>query len=271
MTVLRTGLHGHSGPGVVSTPSMGGGAAVIGFVPTDIPNFGLWLRADRGTFTDVAMTIPAIVNGAAIGGWQDQSGSGNHATQAVAAQQPNLQLTIVNGMPVVRYTIANQDFLEILTGAVLGITDTVTTFFVQYPITTGIRQTTLGHRNLANAFQQEVWSAGLGDRRTIIPGVFVTITNNVPGPGNAWEVLTYRRAGAGAGTHTWRWNGVNVALAVVNANAYAANGIKDIGRRAAASQHFSGDFAEILVYTTNLTDVQILQVEGWLNARYAIY
>jgi len=29
VTILRTGLHGHSGPGVISTSSMGGGAAVM--------------------------------------------------------------------------------------------------------------------------------------------------------------------------------------------------------------------------------------------------
>jgi hypothetical protein len=228
----------------------------------------LWLRADAGTFQDVAMTIPAVLNNDPIGGWQDQSGSGNHATQAVAAQQPNLQLAVVNGMPVVRLTRANQDFLEILTGAALGITDTVTVFFAQIPNAVA-RQTMLGQRNLANAFQIEMQAAPACTKHTIIPGVFVSTT--ILGFCAAWEILTYRRSGAGAGTHTWRRNGANLALAINNPNAYAANGIKDIGRRAVASQHFDGDFAEILVYTTNLTNAQILQVEGWLNGRYAIY
>lgn len=242
--------------------------SVLGFVPTDYANLELWLRGDLGTFQDVAMTIPAVLNGDPIGGWQDQSGSGNHATQAALGQQPNLQLAVVNGMSVVRLIRANSDFLEILTGAALGITDTVTVFFVQIPSPFGVRMTMLGQRNLANAFQVEY--GGLV-RSTLIPGAFITQTDNSPGVGGAWEILTYRRTGAGVGTHTWRRNGANVALVVDNPQTYVADGIKDIGRRAVGSQHFDGDFAEILVYTTDLSDAQIGQVEGWLNGRYAIF
>lgn len=238
------------------------------FNPSDIANLDLWLRADAGTFQDVAMTIPAVINGDPIGGWQDQASSGNHATQAGAAQQPNLQLAVVNGMPVVRFIQANSDFLEILTGAGLNITDTVTVFWAQIPNIIGIRQTMIGQRNLANAFQAEV---GFANRATIIPGTFVSRTDNSPGGGGAWEILTYRRAGAGAGTHTWRRNGANVPLVTDNPQAYAADGVKDIGCRNAGSQHFSGDFAEILIYTTNLSDAQIGQVEEWLNGRFAVF
>lgn len=266
MSILRTGIQGFAGPGISGGPASGGGPIGI-FTPLDIPGLALWLRADAGTYQDVAMTVPAVLNGDTVGGWQDQSGAGNHATQAVAAQQPNLQLAIINGLPTVRFTSGNSDYLEILTGAALGITDTVTVFFVMIPNNIAARETMLGQRNLANAFQAE--TTAVGNKATLIPGVFVSQTTLAFLA--AWEILTYRRTGAGAGTHTWRRNGGNLALVVNNPNAYAANGIKDIGRRAAGSQHFSGDFAEILVYTTNLSNAQIDSVELWLNGRYAIY
>lgn len=55
----------------------------------------LWLEADRGTWQDsVGGTV--AVSGDAVGAWQDLSGNGNHATQAVASGRPILT-TASNG------------------------------------------------------------------------------------------------------------------------------------------------------------------------------
>ena len=48
------------------------------FSPLDIPNLVAWYRADLGI----------TLNGADVSDWADQSGNGNHISQATAANQP---------------------------------------------------------------------------------------------------------------------------------------------------------------------------------------
>lgn len=59
----------------------------------------LWLRADKG------ITLDGSGN---VSDWQDQSGKGNHATQATAADRPTFVANACAGLPVVRATATNQ-------------------------------------------------------------------------------------------------------------------------------------------------------------------
>jgi hypothetical protein len=65
-------------------------------------NNNLWLRADAGTFTDAGVTPAAHTN--QIQQWNDQSGNGRNATQAIAANRPLYHLNAANGRPGLRYT-----------------------------------------------------------------------------------------------------------------------------------------------------------------------
>lgn len=55
----------------------------------------LWLKADAGTSTTTA--------GAAVSGWNDQSGNAIDVSQTVAPQQPLYQTNVINGFPALQF------------------------------------------------------------------------------------------------------------------------------------------------------------------------
>lgn len=65
----------------------------VSFLPTDIADLRVWLKAGR---------ITGLNDGDAVATWSDLSGNGNDATQATGAKQPLYQTNIVNGEPIVR-------------------------------------------------------------------------------------------------------------------------------------------------------------------------
>jgi hypothetical protein len=68
------------------------------WTPSKLPGVALWLRADRGLSTDDAGVTPD----AGVQTWVDQSGRGNHATQATAAFRPVLS-SFPNGTPALDF------------------------------------------------------------------------------------------------------------------------------------------------------------------------
>lgn len=72
----------------------------------------VWLDAAVGTYQDAAMTTAAVADADPIGGWADQSGKGNHATQATAGLRPVLKLAQLNGKPSVLWTAASAQYLS---------------------------------------------------------------------------------------------------------------------------------------------------------------
>lgn len=57
------------------------------------PGLALWLRADQGV----------LLNGVSVPGWADRSGNGRNASQPVPSSQPMLVRNAVNGHPVLRF------------------------------------------------------------------------------------------------------------------------------------------------------------------------
>ena len=64
------------------------------FVPTSLPNCGLWLHAGTGVTADGSGYVST---------WADQSGNGRNATQTNAAFQPLWVTNAVNGRPALRF------------------------------------------------------------------------------------------------------------------------------------------------------------------------
>ena len=69
-----------------------------------------WLRADVGV----------TLNGSAVSEWADQSGSGNNATQAMAANRPALISSGLNGEPVLQFNSAANTYLAIPNSSALN-------------------------------------------------------------------------------------------------------------------------------------------------------
>ena len=62
----------------------------------------VWFKADA---------ITGLSNGAKVGTWNDSSGNNNPATNAASARQPAYVAAAINGLPGVRFTAANSNWL----------------------------------------------------------------------------------------------------------------------------------------------------------------
>jgi autotransporter-associated beta strand protein len=73
-------------------PSMAADANL--FLPTNLPNCGLWLHAGAGLTTNATGNVSV---------WADQSGNGRNATQGTAGAQPVWVASAANGLPALRF------------------------------------------------------------------------------------------------------------------------------------------------------------------------
>jgi hypothetical protein len=124
------------------------GFPVVGTNPTIIGNTGpggvgnqntnkLWLMSTKGTFSDAGVT--AAVNNGTVRQWNDQSGNGNHATQATAGNRPIYRTGQDNSQPALQFT--GDLFIDV---PALGISGTSSaTYFLAFRDT----QTNLGGFN----------------------------------------------------------------------------------------------------------------------------
>jgi len=94
-------------------------------------------NASSGTYTDLADFVDhsTTPRDAFVDEWKDQSGSGNHATQGTAANQPKLYdattgLITENGKPALDFDGSN-DYMP--TSLVMGTLSAFTAFFVSAP------------------------------------------------------------------------------------------------------------------------------------------
>lgn len=95
-------------------------AAIVSpiFTPRLFLDLQLWLDAGQGVFQESTF-VTLSGDGDVVGGWQDQSGNGNHATQATTANKPTLQTGEINGRPAIRFDGVN-DLLSLTTTLTQG-------------------------------------------------------------------------------------------------------------------------------------------------------
>jgi hypothetical protein len=67
------------------------------------PQLTTWFKADA---------ITGLVSGASVSVWPDASGNGDDATQSSNSNRPTFITSAINGLPVVRFNSANQNYLS---------------------------------------------------------------------------------------------------------------------------------------------------------------
>ncbi|GHJ43702.1 peptidase M4 [Catellatospora sp. TT07R-123] len=206
----------------------------------------VWLRADAGVTSSAGK----------VSNWADQSGTGHHASMTVAARQPSLVSSVVNGKPVIRF--GGSQSLSLVT-----INPTAFTVFV------------VGK----NSNPAESYSMILG-----------------PGGNNAnnqlrWESgtksLVYGSNGLGTTTSTIgntrvfhdlviRYDGSTLKVyrdgTLYSSTAVAASGGWSINQIGAyySSSFMLGDLAELLVYPSALSDTDRTTNQNYLKSKYAL-
>lgn len=92
------------------------------FVPSDLASNVLWLNANKGI----------TLNGPDVSAWDDQSGNGNDAAQAMTQAQPVFSATAFTGYPTVVFNSFNEnlEYLIIPDSNSLDLDDNFTSFIV---------------------------------------------------------------------------------------------------------------------------------------------
>lgn len=212
----------------------------------------VWLRADMGVTTSSGKVTR----------WEDQSGSGNHATQTVSSQQPNYvpNVASLSGQPTIRFNSANSTMLQIPDNT--GLNPNRVSMIAVIQRSSGTGYAIIVSKYLANSagylmgFMSTTtlysWMSGGYSQGTFPTGVYGIVEGIYDQVQNKIYV-----------------NGT-VSGAISQTGAIVSN-TKDmyIGGAYNGSQ-FDGDIAEVLVYNRAITDVERQSIEVYLGQKYGL-
>jgi len=239
----------------------------------------VWFSADHGI---VAPT-------AGIQEWRDRSGTGNHGTQATAANQPFLANNVINGYPAVLFDNdqVNYDFLTVPDNSTLEGMNGLTGFVV-YRLLAGTAASAprcfFSKRDgvdIQEAYDWFIWGGSSGS--TANQQLDIVNTNNRIASSTAYTTgTTYLNSfvyhGASPSNandqilydgNTAVGNGAESATSIPN---YSSNLYIGILRGHTGTggnvSRFNGYIAEIILYNESLNDVQRTIVNNYLAAKY---
>lgn len=212
---------------------------------TDVAGCVLWLKADA---------IVGLNDGDAVGTWEDSSTANNDVSQSTADNKPSYQTNELNGKPVVRFDGAN----DILNTASAVINKTHSTFIVHRASSWGDLDFIMSHSGGANGCQWYYYSDVLYYDH---PGS----NNKSYGAATTDVQLVEAIHDDTVSTKAWL-NGVSVG----NTNAILMNTSTATTIGGKSSGSYIGDIAEIIVYSSALSDPNRQAVEDYLGTKYGI-
>lgn len=225
----------------------------------NIPGLNLWFDANTGV-TEA---------GTGVSDWDDRSPNDWDATQGVDANRPALTAAILNGYPVIRFTIGNTDKLAIdpNINTILNKDNDFTIFAVAQIANNadGLYKTILTSSDGTYGVALGTLDGNIGMR--VFDGVnwYISTTNTLA---NGYYIIsaTYSTTGP---TLTIRVN--KTEYFETHSMGLLANDGDYIGCGSSGSHiPFDGDIAEILVYNSVLRGDDIVIVENYLNTKYDI-
>jgi len=208
-----------------------------------------------------ATALTGLSDGDAVAAWVDMA-SGNNATQATAGERPTYKTAIQNGLPVVRFdggdrmahTYANGG-KAVTIFAVVKVNSAGNSAFRGIYSTAGntsVNETML----LANMTTNDKWGTFGGSTTTNRPA-------NTDIKDSAFHILTLSRSSGGGGDFYLDGAGDGAF-----ADAQGQPG--HIGGTSISSQFLTGDVAEIIVYSNQLSSDDRASVTDYLSAKWGI-
>jgi hypothetical protein len=203
------------------------------FNPRSFTGLRLWLRADAGVPTGYGDI------------WEDQSGSGNHATQTNGTAIPRVLPDASNGLPALRFD--GNDVVNFTT----RLTNIRTVFWV-------IREDAAA----TNEYRFLLHDCCTADFHGGYPYIWYTGASS-----NVVNGQTWLNGAPINGTTTNRPKVMSVLSVVTTGNVSADR----FGSGNAAGRYWWGDLAELVIYDRALSAAEVRQVEDYLNGRYRIF
>ena len=239
----------HTGATPTGTTLLYSGAVSVtptapgGFVPTDIANCELWLKADSLSLSD----------GQEVTTWEDGSAEGNDAT-AAATQKPLYKTDIINGKPALLFDGVNDRFT-------LGtnLTDGAFTLFI-------VHQTSGDSMLMSSILNNRQVRVGAGGSNIV---QYFDGTNN-PGANfvNArtiWGMLELKNTGTSMSFYE---SGNLLDPGAATATTTTELGMIGAFGNGGASNFTTGYIAEIIYFARELTKLEREKVQGYLFWKY---
>ncbi|MDI1464055.1 M4 family metallopeptidase [Catellatospora sp. KI3] len=206
----------------------------------------VWLRADAGVTSSAGK----------VSNWADQSGTAHHASMTVAARQPTVVSGVVNGKPVIRFG-GSQSL------ALTAINPSAFTIFVVGKNTKTTESFSMilgpGGDSANNQLRWENGTQALVYGSNGLPTATTTIGNT-----RVFHDLVIRYDGA-----TLKVYRDGTLYSTTSGSASGGWAINQIG--AYYSSYFmQGDLAELLVYSSALTDAARVSTQNYLKSKYAL-
>src|SRR5262245_42733395 len=193
-----------------------------------------------------------------VSAWGDMTANGNHLSQGTGANQPALVTGVVNGKPVIRFTLANNDFLR--RASFVGGTETqpytqvmiaarTSGSAVQWAVSAGNTSfRSLGYDSDNTA---QMFAGGIFDTASVINTSFHSLIGIFNG---ASSQIFLDNSSIGTGD---AGGGELVGLCIGNGDA-------------TSSSPFGGDIAEVLVYDHALDATERTALAAYVAAQYGI-
>ena len=215
----------------------------------------LWLDAsDSSTLFNATTGGSLPADGQAVARWEDKSGNSRHVIQGTGVSQPLRKTSIQNSKDAIRFDGANDELVVATTiqpRTVITVQKTSNTAKVQQTIFRATALTCLARYETTNilVFYDSLYiiSAAVSNSTTLI-------TSCVFGNSSANAYSNGSLIGTDA---SGSWTNLGAG------NFYVGG--------FSGSEGFEGDFFEILVFPTVLSNTDRQAVEAYLNAKWAVY
>jgi prepilin-type N-terminal cleavage/methylation domain-containing protein len=220
--------------------------------PSNYSGLQLWLKADAGI----------TLNGSNVSNWADQSGNGNDASQATPGRQPLYENSGIGGRPSIVFD-GSDDYMQNLS---VSLPSGPVTFFVVYQMLTN-NSTSVFEAGTSWDWIDQVCDVILENNEIYIGGYY-NPRIRYPAPTTPFTILT------------------SAVLDGVDSKIYENGLLKNSGTQYTSQSHSSyyisyehwyggwylnGSIAEIIYYSSALSDTNRQQVENYLNNKYNLY
>ncbi len=231
----------------------------------------LWLRADRGVFSQDNCTTQAA-NGNSVGCWQDQSGNGAHATNTNNLNQPTLNAGSLNNQSALFFNGLQTDAL--VSGAITLDQFTIFSVFNStgadgFVYEQGSNTGTNNGNNLFSGtecsayIKRDATTSGLSLGAGWINSTYAFVTNGYSGSHSSHSVS--KNDLPISANCTYGTNDPVNPMTPVN-----VNDVVYIGARGGSNLPFTGNLTELIFFRESLPDVQKILVENYLSSKYNI-
>ena len=227
------------------------------------PDLVTWFRAEM---------LTNLVNGSAVQTWPDLSGLTNNATQATTAKQPTYMSNTANGFPAVRFNANNSTTLQFprpvqddFTMALVFASTQGSGAGTLYYSGAGLVSAEVG--GVVNDFGSCLFANGQICAGTGNPDVAMVSKTGFNDGKPHLVCFTRDRS---AGQVTLSVDGLVAGMTLGSVNSLTAPSQLTLGGVTSTGGCFSGDMAEVIIYSNALSSAQQQFLANGLAAKYAI-